>query len=69
MLYSVPNSVAVANAVPAVKRDARWHIGASADDAVADAFYEIAAAAREGRMPSFMSDELATPEQPMAPRG
>ncbi len=57
MLYSVPNSVAVANAVPAVKRDARWHIGASADDAVADAFLDIAAATREGRMPSFMNEE------------
>jgi hypothetical protein len=57
MLYSVPNSVAVANAVPAVKRDARWHIGASADDAVADAFLDIAAATRAGRMPSFMNEE------------
>jgi Cof subfamily protein (haloacid dehalogenase superfamily) len=57
MLYSVPNSVAVANAVPAVKRDARWHIGASADDAVADAFYDIAAATRAGRMPSFMNED------------
>ena len=67
MLYSVPNSVAVANAVPAVRRDARWHIGASADDAVADAFFEIAAAAHEGRMPSFMQGEEEHYEQ--APRG
>lgn len=68
MLYSVPNSVAVANAVPAVRRDASWHIGASADDAVADACHEIAAAAREGRMPSFMREELrSTPEA--RPRG
>lgn len=67
MLYSVPNSVAVANAVPAVRRDARWHIGASADDAVADACFEIAAAAREGRMPDFMSGEL--PAYVQEPRG
>lgn len=69
MLYSVPNSVAVANAVPSVRRDARWHIGASQDDAVADAFFEIAAAAREGRMPAFMDESLATEEMPIQPRG
>jgi len=69
MLFSVPNSVAVANAVPSVRRDARWHIGASADDAVADACFEIAAAAREGRMPSFMSPELAWEEPILEPRG
>ncbi len=67
MLYSVPNSVAVANAVPAVRRDARWHIGASADDAVADALFDIAAAALDGRMPSFMQGEEEHYEQ--APRG
>lgn len=67
MLYSVPNSVAVANAVPAVAREARWHVGASADDAVADAFFEIAAAARERRMPSFMQGEGTHPVQ--LPRG
>lgn len=69
MLYSVPNSVAVANAVPAVRRDARWHIGASADDAVADALYEIAAAAREQRMPAFMVDDGQWEEPTVAPRG
>lgn len=69
MLYSVPNSVAVANAVPAVRRDARWHIGASADDAVADALLEIAAAAREGRMPSFMSPQLEIEAPFQQPRG
>lgn len=69
MLYSVPNSVAVANAVPSVRRDARWHIGASADDAVADAFFDIAQAAREGRMPSFMSEDLASEAPLVAPRG
>lgn len=69
MLYSVPNSVEVANAVPAVKRDARWHIGYSADDAVADAFFEIAAAARENRMPVFMSEEYASEAPIILPRG
>ena len=69
MLYSVPNSVAVANAVPSVRRDARWQIGASADDAVADACFEIAAAAREGRMPSFMREELAHEAPLVSPRG
>ena len=69
MLYSVPNSVAVANAVPAVRRDARWHIGASADDAVADALLDIAAAAREGRMPTFMDERLASEAPLVAPRG
>ena len=69
MLYSVPNSVAVANAVPAVRRDARWHIGASADDAVADALLEIAAATSEGRMPDFMTDDGQWVEPTVAPRG
>lgn len=69
MLYSVPNSVEVANAVPAVKRDALWHIGYSADDAVADAFFEIAAAARENRMLVFMSEEYASEAPIILPRG
>ena len=53
----------------AVRRDARWHIGASADDAVADALYEIAAAAREQRMPAFMADDGQWEEPTVAPRG
>ena len=54
MMVVVPNAVAVANATDQIKDVARWHIGASADDAVADALYDIAAAAATGDMPSFM---------------
>ena len=54
MIEGIPNSVAVANAGDQIKQAARWHIGASADDAVADALFDIAAAAKTGAMPSFM---------------
>ena len=54
MIEAVPNSVAVANASEQIAQAARWHIGASADDAVADALFDIAAAAATGDMPSFM---------------
>ena len=57
MIRAVPNSVAVANAAPEVARVARWHIGSAADDAVADALFDIARAARTGDMPAFMRDE------------
>ena len=33
---------------------ARWHIGAAADDAVAEALHQIAACAATGEMPPFM---------------
>jgi len=56
MIEAVPNSVAVANASDQIKEAARWHIGASADDAVADALFDIAAAAATGTMPSFMAE-------------
>lgn len=56
MLVAVPNSVSVANASEQIKRVTRWHIGASADDAVADALFDIAAAAERGAMPSFMTE-------------
>ncbi len=56
MIRAVPNSVAVANASPEVARAARWHIGPSAEDAVADALFQIAEAARSGSMPAFMRD-------------
>ena len=56
MIECVPNSVAVSNASPEVAKAARWHIGASADDAVADALHEIAVAAQSGAMPAFMYD-------------
>ena len=54
MIEAVPNSVAVSNANEAVASAARWHIGAAADDAVADALLDIAAAAKAGEMPAFM---------------
>lgn len=54
MIRAVENSVAVANANAAVTAAARWHIGAAADDAVADALIEIAACAKVGTMPAFM---------------
>lgn len=54
MLEAVPNSVTVANASPDVARVARWHIGSAEDDAVADALFDIAAAARSGGQPAFM---------------
>lgn len=47
MLRRYPNSCAVANANEAATRAARWHVGASADDGVARAMEQIAAAARE----------------------
>lgn len=54
MIEAVPNSVAVSNASEDVLAAARWHIGASADDAVADALFQIANAAKSDQMPAFM---------------
>ena len=54
MIEAVPNSVAVANASEQIARVSRWHIGQSADDAVADALFDIAATARTGTLPTFM---------------
>ncbi len=56
MIEGMPNSVAVANASDQIKAAARWHIGPSADDAVADALFDIAEAATRGVMPAFMHD-------------
>jgi hypothetical protein len=56
LLMSVTNSVAVANATPAAKKAARWHVGACADHAVAAALHELAHAARTGELPSFMRE-------------
>ena len=55
LMRAIPNSVAVANAAPEVLAQARWHIGHCADEAVADALFDIAAAAQTGAMPRFMS--------------
>lgn len=54
ILLGVENSVAVENATPAVKAAAKWHIGACADDAVAQALEDIACAVRAGVTPNFM---------------
>lgn len=54
MIEAVSNSVAVSNATDEVMQASRWHIGASADDAVADALFQIAEASRYGEMPVFM---------------
>jgi HAD superfamily hydrolase (TIGR01484 family) len=60
MLRRYPNSCAVANANEAATKAARWHVGASADDGVARAMEQIAAAAEQSRatgrevMPEFM---------------
>ena len=56
MIEGIPNAVAVANADDQIKAAARWEIGASADDAVADALFDIASAAATGSLPSFMHE-------------
>ncbi|MGN0070818.1 MAG: HAD family hydrolase [Atopobiaceae bacterium] len=56
MIEATPNGVAVANAAPEIERAARWHIGASKDDAVAAALEDIARAADAGTLPSFMQE-------------
>lgn len=48
------HTVAVANATPEVLATARYTIGSCADDAVADALFQIACVARSGGMPAFM---------------
>lgn len=54
MLEAVPHSVAVRNASAEAREAARFRIGLSADDAVADALFALAEAARTGRCPSFL---------------
>ena len=56
VLQYVPNSVAMANATEAAAAAARWHIGPSADDAVAHALLDIVEASKTGDMPAFMHD-------------
>lgn len=51
---ALEQTVAVANATEAAKAAARYHIGASADDAVAQALEELADALRSGATPRFM---------------
>lgn len=60
MFAHATHSCAVANATPEAQAAARWHVGASADDGVAVALEQIAAAAREAQasgtdvLPAFM---------------
>ena len=63
VLQETPNSVAVANALPSVKRLARYHIGACVDDGVAEALEDIARATKAGRLPDFMRREDAARQQ------
>lgn len=58
ILEKVPNSVAVANATEEVKRAACYEVGASADEGMADALFEIARATRAGEMPAFLRGEV-----------
>ena len=53
----VTHSCAVANATPPVKAQARWHIGASAEEGVAAALEDIAEATRRGGLPRFMQKD------------
>ena len=55
ILGRVRYSVAVANASDEVRETANYHIGASADEAMADALFEVARAARAGEMPAFLA--------------
>lgn len=57
LFRSFPNAVAMANAIPAVRDLARWHIGPCTEDACAEALLELAAATRAGREPAWMSPE------------
>jgi len=54
MLQAVSHSVAVRNASPEAMAAARYRIGLSADDAVADALFALAKAAETGGLPSFL---------------
>lgn len=55
IMRKVPHSVAVANATPEVAAAARHHVGACADEGVADALLEVVRANAAGEDPSFFS--------------
>ncbi len=55
ILRKVKYSVAVDNATPEVKEAANYVIGSCEDEGVADALFELARAASEGRMPAFLA--------------
>lgn len=54
MLEAVHHSVAVRNASPEAMAAANYRIGLSTDDAVADALFALAAAAKTGVRPAFL---------------
>ncbi len=54
MLQAVPHSVAVRNASHEAMAAANYRIGLSADDAVADALFALAEAAKTGGLPAFL---------------
>jgi hypothetical protein len=54
MLEVVPHSVVVRNASADALAVANYRIGLSADDAVADALFALADAAKTGECPAFL---------------
>ena len=56
ILKEVHYSVAVANATDEVKGISNFSCGASADEGVADALFEIARAARAHEVPAFLRE-------------
>lgn len=58
IMRKVPYAVAVANATDEVKRVARYRVGASADEGMADALLEVARATRAGELPAFLREEF-----------
>ena len=67
LLSAIENSVAVANATLAAAEAARWHIGASADESVAQALEDLAEALRTGETPRFMQEAYQVAPQALAP--
>ncbi len=57
ILRKVPYAVAVANATDEVLRATTYRVGASADEGMADALFEIARATKAGEMPAFLREE------------
>ena len=55
MLEAVHHSVVVRNASKEAVDAANYRIGLSADDAVADALFELAKAAETGERPAFLN--------------
>lgn len=58
IMGKVPYAVAVANAIDEVMRVARYRVGASADEGMADALLEVARAARAQELPAFLREEF-----------